>query len=135
VAPEPEQAPEPEPRVAATPEPEAAPPAATPEPEAAPPAATRETEAAPPAAGGAFSAWLISFKDAAEARAYLEAAQARHPKLFAGAPGAVSAARPGQGRTFHRVVAGGLASREAVRDLCRRLRAAEPDAFCKVLAN
>ncbi len=107
-------APEPEPKVAATP---------------APPAAT------PAAAGGAYSAWLISFKDAAEARAYLAAAQAKHPELFAAAPGAVAAARPGRGGTFHRVLAGGLPSRAAARDLCRRLRAAEPGAFCKVLMN
>ncbi len=121
-APEPVQASEPEPRVAATSEPK-------PEPEP-------KSEAAPPAAaGGAYSAWLISFKDAAEARAYLEAVQARHPKLFARAPGAVSAARPGQGGTFHRVLAGGLPNRKAGRSLCRRLRAAEPGAFCKVLAN
>jgi cell division septation protein DedD len=86
-------------------------------------------------AGGAYSAWLVSFKDAAGARAYLRAAQTRHPALFAEAPGAVSAAKPGQGRTYYRVLAGGLASRPAARDLCRRLRAAEPGAFCKVLAN
>lgn len=126
-APEPEPetlviaAPEPEPKVAATPKPAPAPPAA--------PAVT------PAAAGGAYSAWLISFKDAAEARAYLAAAQAKHPELFAAAPGAVAAARPGPGGTFHRVLAGGLPSRAAARDLCRRLRAAEPGAFCKVLMN
>ena len=89
----------------------------------------------PKVAGGAYSAWLISFKAAAEARNYLAATQAKHPELFAAAPGAVSAARPGQGGTFHRVLAGGLPSRAAARDLCRRLRAAEPGAFCKVLAN
>jgi hypothetical protein len=127
-APEPEsetvviEAPEPaaEPVVAAVPEPKA------------------EVAAAPAMAaapGGAYSAWLISFKDAAEARGYLAAAQAKHPALFAAAPGAVSAARPGQGGTFHRVLAGGLASRAAARDFCQRLRAAEPGAFCKVLAN
>ena len=33
------------------------------------------------------------------------------------------------------MLAGGLPSRAAARDLCRRLRAAEPGAFCKVLAN
>ncbi len=149
VAPEPEpetiaiEAPEPEPRVAATPKPAPAPPAppaATPAPEVAPPAATPAPEVAPPAAtpaaaGGAYSAWLISFKDAAAARAYLAAAQAKHPELFAAAPGAVAAARPGRGGTFHRVLAGGLPSRAAARDLCRRLRAAEPGAFCKVLMN
>jgi hypothetical protein len=123
-------APEPEPRVAALPKPAPAPPAApaaTPKPEVAP--------LTPAAAGGAYSAWLISFKDAAEARAYLAAAQAKHPELFAAAPGAVAAARPGRGGTFHRVLAGGLPSRAAARDLCRRLRAAEPGAFCKVLMN
>ncbi len=99
-------------------------------PEPAPPAPTQ-----PAAAGGAYSAWLISFKDAAEARAYLASAQAKHPELFATAPGRVSAARPGQGGTFHRVLAGGLPSRAAARDVCRRLRAAEPEAFCKVLMN
>jgi hypothetical protein len=78
---------------------------------------------------------LISFKDAAEARAYLQAAQSKHPDIFAEAPGAVSAAQPGPGATYHRVLAGGLSSRPAARDLCRRLRAAEPGAFCKVLAN
>ena len=131
-APEPEtpetvviEAPEPaaEPVVAAVPEPKA-------EVAAAPAMA-----AAAAAPGGAYSAWLISFKDAAEARGYLAAAQAKHPALFAAAPGAVSAARPGQGGTFHRVLAGGLASRAAARDFCQRLRAAEPGAFCKVLAN
>ncbi len=124
-------APEPEPEtlVIAAPEPE---PETlvieAPVPEVAPPAATT-------AAGGAYSAWLISFKDAAEARAYLAAAQAKHPELFAAAPGTVAVARPGQGGTFHRVLAGGLPSRAAARELCRRLRAAEPGAFCKVLAN
>ncbi len=127
VAPEPEPetlviaAPEPEPRVAATPTPAPAPPAAA--------------AVAPAAAGGAYSAWLISFKDAAEARAYLAAAQAKHPELFAAAPGAAAAARPGRGGTFHRVLAGGLPNRTAARELCRRLRAAEPGAFCKVLMN
>jgi len=130
-APEPEIAPAPKPAVTAAPAPEAAPAAVTPPaPEAAPAAAT------PPAiAEGRYSAWLISFKDAAEARAYLQAAQSKHPDLFAEAPGAVSAAQPGPGATFHRVLAGGLSSRPAARDLCRRLRAAEPGAFCKVLAN
>jgi TPR repeat protein len=118
-------APEPEPETVVIAAPE-------PEPETVVIAAT-EPEAAPP--GGAYSAWLISFKDAAEARAYLEATQAKHPELFAAAPGAVSTARPGQGGTFHRVLAGGLPSRAAARDLCRRLRAAEPGAFCKVLEN
>jgi len=122
-APEPEIAPAPEPAVTAAATAAAA-------PEAAPAAAT------PPAiAEGRYSAWLISFKDAAEARAYLQAAQSKHPDLFAEAPGAVSAAQPGPGATFHRVLAGGLSSRPAARDLCRRLRAAEPGAFCKVLAN
>ena len=127
-APEPEPetlviaAPEPEPMVAAAPDP-------APEP-------VPQAPATPPAAaGGAYSAWLISFKNAAEARSYLAAAQAKHPEIFAAAPGAVSAASPGQGRTYHRVLASGLASPAAVRDLCQRLRAAEPGAFCKVLAN
>ncbi len=121
-------APAPEPAVTAAPAPEAAPAAATPPaPEAAP---------TPPAiAEGRYSAWLISFTDAAEARAYLQAALGKHPEIFAEAPGAVSAAQPGPGATFHRVLAGGLSSRPAARDLCRRLRAAEPGAFCKVLAN
>ncbi len=129
--PEPEIAPAPEPAVTAAPAPEAAPAAATPPaPEAAPAVAT------PPAiAEGRYSAWLISFKDAAEARAYLQAALGQHPDIFAEAPGAVLAAQPGPGATFHRVLAGGLSSRPAARDLCRRLRAAEPGAFCKVLAN
>jgi hypothetical protein len=130
VAPEPEpetiviEAPEPEPVVAAAPE-----------PAAAPPATTTAAATQPRVAGGPYSAWLISFKDAGQARAYLAAAQARHPGLFAAAPGAVSAAKPGPGGTFHRVLAGGLASRAAARDLCRRLRAAAPGAFCKVLMN
>jgi hypothetical protein len=132
-APKPPEVKPPKPVVAATPEPKAAPAppvvASTPEPKAAPAAST------PAMAGGAYSAWLVSFKDAAGARAYLRAAQTRHPALFAAAPGAVSAAKPGQGRTYYRVLAGGLASRPAARDLCRRLRAAEPGAFCKVLAN
>ena len=68
-------------------------------------------------------------------RAYLQAARGKHPDIFAEAPGAVSAVTPGPGATFHRVLAGGLSSRPAARDLCRRLRAAEPGAFCKVLAN
>ncbi len=119
------EAPEPEPMAAATPEPVAAPPAAT--PETAPAAAVEP--------GGAFSAWLISFKDADQARSYLVATQAKHPELFGAAPGAVLATEPGQGGTFHRVLAGGLPSRAAARKLCQRLRAAEPGAFCKVLAN
>ena len=86
-------------------------------------------------ASGGYSAWLISFKDATEARSYLTAAQAKHPQIFASAPGAVSAANPGPGGTFHRVLASGLPSPAAVRELCQRLRAAEPGAFCKVLAN
>ncbi len=118
-APEPEIAPAPEPTVTAAPAPEAAPAAATP----------------PAMAEGRYSAWLISFKDGAEARAYLQAAQSKHPDIFAEAPGAVSAAQPGPGATFHRVLAGGLSSRPAARDLCRRLRAAEPGVFCKVLVN
>ena len=118
-APEPAMVPAPEPTVTAAPAPEAAPAAATP----------------PAIAGGRYSAWLISFKDAAEARAYLQAALGKHPDIFAEAPGAVSAAQPGPGATFHRVLAGGLSSRPAARDLCRRLRAAEPGTFCKVLAN
>jgi TPR repeat protein len=111
-------------------------PAAAPETvviEAPEPAAPPATQ--PVTAGGAYSAWLISFKDAAEARAYLTAAQAKHPALFATAPGRVSAARPGQGGTFHRVLAGGQPDRAAARDFCKRLRAAEPEAFCKVLEN
>jgi cell division septation protein DedD len=101
--------------------------AAVPEPEApVTPLAT---------AGGAYSAWLISFKNAAEARSYLAAAQTKHPEIFTAARGAVSAASPGQGGTFHRVLVSGLASPAAARDLCQRLRAAEPGAFCKVLTN
>ena len=125
-APEPE--PEPETVVIAAPEPEPMVAAAS-EPIAVPAAA------APAAASGPYGAWLISFKDAGEARAYLRSAEARHPALFAEASGAVVAAKPGAGRTFYRVVAGGLASRAAARDLCRRLRAAEPGAFCKALMN
>ena len=133
-APEPEPetvvitAPEPEPETVVIAAPE-------PEPETVVIAAPAPPPADPASAGGAYSAWLISFKDAAEARAYLAAAQAKHPELFAEAPGTVAAARPGQGGTFHRVLAGGLRSRAAARDLCRRLRAAEPGAFCKVLEN
>ena len=133
-APEPEPetvvitAPEPEPETVVITAPE-------PEPETVVIAAPAPPPADPASAGGAYSAWLISFKDAAEARAYLAAAQAKHPELFAEAPGTVAAARPGQGGTFHRVLAGGLPSRAAARDLCRRLRAAEPGAFCKVLEN
>ena len=118
------EAPKPEPEMAEAPKPEPEM-AATPEPDAAPAAV----------AGGAYSAWLISFKDAASARAYLKVAQVKHTELFAMATGTVSAARLEQGGTFHRVLAGGLPSRAAARDLCRRLRAADPSAFCKVLTN
>ncbi len=129
-APEPEIATVPEPEIPAAPEPEIAP-----APESAPEPAMVPAATPPATAEGRYSAWLISFKDAAEARAYLQAAQSKHPDIFAEAPGAVSAAQPGPGATYHRVLAGGLSSGSAARDLCRRLRAAEPGAFCKVLAN
>ena len=132
-APEPEIAPAPEPAMVPAPEPTVT---AAPEPKAAPTPEAAPAAAIPPAiAEGRYSAWLISFKDAAEARAYLQAARGKHPDIFAEAPGAVLAVTPGLGATFHRVLAGGLSSRPAARDLCRRLRAAEPGAFCKVLAN
>lgn len=134
-APEPETAAAPEPETPAAPEPALMPApeplvTAAPAPDAPPAAAT-----APALTEGRYSAWLISFKDAAEAGAYLQAARGKHPDIFAEAPGTVSAVQPGSGATFHRVLAGGLSSRSAARDLCRRLRAAEPGAFCKVLAN
>ncbi len=50
--------------------------------------------------------------------------------LLAGAP-----VFYGKAGVFHRVVASGLSSRQSARELCRRLRAEEPGAFCQVLAN
>lgn len=122
-------APAPEP-VAAKPKPE---PVSQPAPAPAQVAATPTPPGAP--APGPYRIWLISLKDQAEAGRYLRAAQARHPEIFAQAPGAVARSDLGKAGVFHRVVAGGLSSRQAARDLCRRLRAAEPGAFCKVLAN
>ncbi len=86
-------------------------------------------------APGPYRIWLISLKDQAEAGRYLQAAQAKHPEIFARAPGAVARSDLGKAGVVHRVVASGLSSRQAARDLCRRLRAEEPGAFCKVLAN
>ena len=88
-----------------------------------------------PPAPGPYRIWLISLKDQAEAGRYLQAAQAKHPEIFAQAPGAVARSDLGKAGVVHRVVASGLSSRQAARDLCRRLRAEEPGAFCKVLAN
>jgi hypothetical protein len=96
-------------------------------------AATPPTPGAP--APGPYRIWLISLKDQAEAGRYLQAAQAKHPEIFAQAPGAVARSDLGKAGVFHRVVASGLSSRQAARDLCRRLHAEEPGAFCKVLAN
>ncbi len=96
-------------------------------------AAVTSAPVAPPE--GPYRIWLISTKDQAEAGRFLTAARARHPEIFAEAPGAVAPAKLGKAGVFHRVVAGGLPSRQAARDLCRRLRAKAPAAFCKVLAN
>lgn len=132
------QAPAPPPTPAAKPKP-AEPPAreqiVTPKarPAQAQMAAVIAAPVAPPE--GPYRIWLISTKDQAEAGRFLEAARARHPEIFAEAPGAVAPAKLGKAGVFHRVVAGGLPSRQAARDLCRRLRAKEPAAFCKVLAN
>ena len=132
------QAPAPPPTPAAKPKP-AEPPAreqiVTPKarPAQAQMAAVIAAPVAPPE--GPYRIWLISTGDQAEAGRFLEAARARHPEIFAGAPGAVAPAKLGKAGVFHRVVAGGLPSRQAARDLCRRLRAKEPAAFCKVLAN
>ncbi len=143
-----------EPAAKPAPEPQPAPVAAAPEPapvviqqapiqqastqQAAVAPSVTETAPAPApstSAEGSFSAWLISHKDAAEARRYLAAVTTKHPEIFAQAAGRVAAAKPGAGGVFHRVLASGLASRSAARDLCQRLRAAEPGAFCKVLGN
>ncbi len=110
-----------------------------PEPEPRPAPARTQVSATPPAPGppapGPYRIWLISLKDQAEAGRYLRAAQAKHPEIFAQAPGAVARSDLGKAGVVHRVVAGGLSSRQAARDLCRRLRAEEPGAFCKVLAD
>ena len=110
-----------------------------PEPEPRPAPARTQVAATPPAPGppapGPYRIWLISLKDQAEAGRYLLAAQAKHPEIFAQAPGGVARSDLGKAGVVHRVVAGGLSSRQAARDLCRRLRAEEPGAFCKVLAN
>ncbi|MCH8926257.1 MAG: SPOR domain-containing protein, partial [Proteobacteria bacterium] len=119
------------------PEPTAVKPKPGPEPGPAP--APTQVAATPPTPGppapGPYRIWLISLKDQAEAGRYLRAAQAKHPEIFAQAPGAVARSDLGKAGVVHRVVAGGLSSRQAARDLCRRLRAEEPGAFCKVLAN
>ena len=112
----------------------AAPEAAAPEP-AAPEPAAAESPTPEAAVRGPYRIWLISLKDEAEAGRYLRAARTKHPAIFAEARGAVARADLGAGGVVHRVVADGLPSREAARGLCRRLRAAEPGAFCKVLAN
>jgi hypothetical protein len=127
------QAPTPQ---APTPQVAVAPSVTAPAPSASAPSASAPSASVPSASGeGAFSAWLISLNDAGAARRYLAAAETKHPEIFAQAPGRVAAAKPGRGGTFHRVLAGGLASRAAARDLCQRLRAAAPGAFCKVLEN
>ncbi len=86
-------------------------------------------------ATGPYRVWLLSTKAEAEAARHLEAVAAKHPEIFSEVRGAVDVAEFGKGRRYHRVVAGALPSREAARALCRRLRAAQPGAFCKVLAN
>jgi TPR repeat protein len=119
-------APEPQPAPAQT---QAAAVRAPPEPPAP------ESVAPQSAARGPYRVWLISLKDEAEAGRYLQAARTKHPAIFAEARGAVARADLGKGGVFHRVVAGGLPNRQAARDLCRRLRAEDPEAFCKILAN
>jgi hypothetical protein len=94
-----------------------------------------EPKPAAPPPPGRYRIWLISLKDQVEADRYLQAAQAKHPEIFAAAPGAVARSDLGKAGVFHRVVASGLPSREIARKLCRRLRAEDPGAFCKVLAN
>ncbi len=98
-------------------------------------AVSAEPKPAAPPPPGRYRIWLISLKDQAEADRYLQAAQAKHPEIFAEAPGAVARSDLGKAGVFHRVVASGLPSREIARKLCRRLRAEDPGAFCKVLAN
>ena len=118
------------------PEPPAPEPAAIEMPEPAVQAAvSAEPKPAAPPPPGRYRIWLISLKDQAEADRYLQAAQAKHPEIFAEAPGAVARSDLGKAGVFHRVVASGVPSREIARKLCRRLRAEEPGAFCKVLAN
>ena len=84
---------------------------------------------------GAYRIWLGSLSSEAEAASLLNAARAAHPEIFAGARGGVDPVDLGRAGTSYRVVADGLPSREVARDLCRRLRAADRDAFCKLLAN
>jgi hypothetical protein len=109
--------------------------APAPEMAATPDARPSDAEtAADSMATGDHRIWLRSERDAAAAAAALAEARARHPEIFAAARGAVVAVDLGEGGTFHRVVAKGLAN-DAATALCRRLRAADPEAFCKVQAS
>jgi septal ring-binding cell division protein DamX len=105
-------------------------------PPATPPAAPAAlaTPKPGPAAGG-FGAWLISMDNEAAAQGFLRVSQAKNPDFFAEVPAAVVPVRLGGGRTFYRVVAGGLPDRAAAAAVCRKLRESQPNAFCKVVAN
>jgi hypothetical protein len=78
---------------------------------------------------------LASLRSEAAARDYLRSAEAAHPDVFAGTEAAVTRAELGGDKVFYRVVAGGFDDGNAARAFCGRLRAADPEAFCKVLAR
>jgi TPR repeat protein len=100
--------------------------------------------AAPAQSGGAADAeamageggvrlWLVSARNQEEAGAYLSALRDKHPEVFAEVDGFVAEGKAGEGGTFYRVLARGIADEAAGRGLCARLRGADPQAFCKVL--
>ena len=84
---------------------------------------------------GAYRVWLASAGTEKEAQALWQATRARHPEIFTEADVLFARVDLGGGDVLFRILAGPMASEATAAELCQRLRAAQPSAFCKVHTN
>ncbi len=87
------------------------------------------------AGSGTYRVWFASAGSETKAEALWQAAQARHPEIFGGSDAVFARVDLGGGDVAFRILAGPMASEAAAAELCQRLRAAQPSAFCKVHTN
>ena len=87
------------------------------------------------AGSGAYRVWLASASSEKEAQTLWRATQARHPEIFTEADALFARVDLGGGDVLFRILAGPMNNEAAAAELCQRLRAAQPTAFCKVHTN
>ena len=101
------------------------------------PAAAQSQPSGEPATAPAteYRLWLISANSAAAAEDLRNQTLARHADTLGGVDLDIYEMDYGERGHFYRVLAGPLYSADAANDLCRRLRADDPQGFCKVLTR